>query len=122
MKWYFVEVNDDTGYDAAAEVIARAVSKVAAGTPVEGSVPEPAIETRDLLEDLDEVLGQERMLLRDLVGLLRDLAPGWSAYRKLTATRLRTALKDEGVRTVNASGTLFLDPADLRRALAERGE
>ena len=121
LKWYFVEVDDDTGYDAAAEVIARAVEAVAPGTPVQASTPEQAIETRDLLADLDEALGEERVLLRDLVGMLRDLAPGWSAYKRLTAAQLRTQLKDEGVRTLNTHGAVFLDPADLRRALAERG-
>src|SRR6185437_5526850 len=51
LRWYFVEVNDDTGFDAAAEVIARAVGRVAPGTPVEGGRPVPALEARDLLED-----------------------------------------------------------------------
>ena len=75
LRWYFVEVDDDTGFDAAAEVIARAVGQVAPGTPVEGGAPVPAIEARDLLEDLDEVLGDDRVKLRDLPGRLRTLAP-----------------------------------------------
>ena len=36
LRWHFIEVNDDTGFDAAAEAIARSVAQVAPGTPVEG--------------------------------------------------------------------------------------
>jgi S-DNA-T family DNA segregation ATPase FtsK/SpoIIIE len=121
LKWYFVEVDDDTGYDAAADVIARAVDRVAFGTPIKAAAVEPAAEARDLLEDLDEVLGDDRARLRDLVGLLRDLAPSWAPYRKLTAGQLHKALDRERVATVNHSGTLYLHPEELRRALAERG-
>lgn len=120
LRWYFVEVDDDTGFDAAAEVITRAVGQVAPGTPVEGGRPVPAIEARDLLEDLDEVLGAERARLRDVVGLLRGLAPAWTGYQNMTATQLRKDLTAEGVRVVNASGTPYIDPGTLRRVLAGR--
>ena len=122
MKWYFVEVDDDTGFDAAAEMIARSMAAVAPGTPVEGGRPVPAIETRDLLADLAEVLGTERVKLRDAVGLLRGLAAAWGPYRNMTAKQLGEQLSAEGVRTVNSSGTPYLDPADLRRALTERAD
>jgi DNA segregation ATPase FtsK/SpoIIIE, S-DNA-T family len=120
LRWYFVEVNDDTGFDAAADVIARAVAQVAPGTPVQGGRPRPALESRDLLEDLDEVLELDRIKLRDVVGLLRALAPAWSPYQKLTAAQLRKQLDGEGVRVVNSSGTPWLDPAEVRRAVADR--
>ena len=77
MRWYFVEVDDDTGYDAAADVIARAVANVAPGTAVEGGAPVPAIESRDLLDDLGQVLGDDRVKLADVPALLRDHAPAW---------------------------------------------
>ncbi len=60
------------------------------------------------------------MKLRDLVGLLRGLAPAWGPFQKLTAAQLRKQLTDAGVRTINASNTHWLDPADLRRAIAGR--
>lgn len=120
VKWYFVEVNDDTGFDAAAEVIARATGRVAPGTPIEETSPEPAIDVRDLLTDLDEVLGEERARLADLPALLRDLAPTWGPYRTLTGVQLRDQLDGAGVRTTNIGNVPRLDPADLRRALAER--
>jgi DNA segregation ATPase FtsK/SpoIIIE, S-DNA-T family len=121
LRWYFVEVDDDTGYDAAADVIARAVSKVAPGISIDSSAV-AAIESRDLLGDLDQVLGDDRMKLRDAVGLLRKLAPAWSRYRSMTAKQLAADLAAEGVRTVNSSGTPWLDPAELRRVLAERDQ
>jgi len=120
LKWYFVEVDDNTGYDAAAEAIARAVSQVSPGTPVKGGRPVPAIESRDLLDDLDEVLGEDRVKLRDLIGLLRRLAPAWGAYQRMTARELGAALRALDVRTVNSSGTPYLDPFDLRRVIADR--
>ena len=42
MKWHFVEVDDDTGFDAAADVIDRAVAKAAlwvSGMPSERPLP-----------------------------------------------------------------------------------
>jgi DNA segregation ATPase FtsK/SpoIIIE, S-DNA-T family len=123
LRWYFVEVDDDTGFDAAAEVIARAAAMAAPGVTA-GARTRPAIEVRDLLEDLAEVFGGERVRckLRDAVGLLRGLAPTWGPYRSMTARQLGADLAAEGVRTVNTSGTAFLDPADLRRALDGRAE
>jgi DNA segregation ATPase FtsK/SpoIIIE, S-DNA-T family len=116
LRWYFVEVDDDTGFDAAAEVIARAVARAAPG--VTAAPPAAAIETRDLLEDLDEVLGLDRVKLRDAAGLLRALAPAWTPYAGMTAKQLGEQLAARGVRTVNSSGTPYLDPADLRSAIA----
>ena len=82
---------------------------------------EPAIgAARDLLDDLDQALGHERVKVRDAVGLLRQVDRLYSPYRQMTAVQLREALLGEGVRTVNASGTHYLDPADLRSVLARR--
>jgi hypothetical protein len=77
--------------------------------------PEPPAAPRKLLDDLDEVLGDARVKLRDVIGLLRNLAPGWEPYQKMTGVRLRDELKLKGVRTINSSGTPYLDPADLRQ-------
>jgi len=124
VKWYFVAVDDDTGYDAAAEVIARAVRSVAPGTAIEANSPVAAIEIRDLLADLAEVLGDsaEPVRLADLPPRLRKLAPSWGVYKTLTGTGLRQLLDAEGTRTTNTGNVPRLDPQDLRRALAERGE
>ena len=121
LKWFFVEVDDDTGFDAAAEVIARAMATIAPGTPTSATVPAPAIEARDLLDDLGQVLGADRVRLADVPALLRDLAPTWGPYRTLTGVQLRDQLDAAGVRTTNVGNVLRLDPADLRRVLAVRG-
>ncbi len=121
LRWYFVEVDDDTGFDAAADVIARAVDGMAPGT--QGAAPAPpAIEARDLLADLDAVLGQEKARVADLPALLRDLAPGWTPYRTLTGVQLYGQLMDAEVRVTKTGNVLRLDPADLRRVLAAQDE
>jgi DNA segregation ATPase FtsK/SpoIIIE, S-DNA-T family len=122
LKWYFVEVNDDTGYDAAAGVIARAMRNLAPGTPVGATLPLPAIEARDLLADLAEVTRDdgEPVRLSVLAVRLKDLARTWGPYKSLTGTELRGQLEREGVRTTNTSNVPRLDPADLRSALARR--
>jgi DNA segregation ATPase FtsK/SpoIIIE, S-DNA-T family len=122
LKWYFVEVDDDTGYDAAAPVIERAMAGVADGTPAGGAAPARVITVRYLLPDLGTVLGTDRVKLRDVVSLLRDLDSRWARYQKLTATQLKSDLEDEGVKVVNTSGVYWLDPADLRSAVAHRQE
>ena len=83
-------------------------------------MPAPAIEARDLLDDLAAVLGTDRVRLADVPALLRDLAPTWGPYRTLTGVQLRDQLDDAGVRTDHAATCSRLDPADLRRVLAER--
>ena len=123
LRWYFVEVDDDTGYDAAADVIARAVAKVAAGTTVEGSAPVAAIESRDLLADLGQVAGDDRVKLRDAVGLLRKLAPAWSRYQRMTAKQLRRRPQGRGrPHDQLVRHALVFHPADVRRVLAERDD
>lgn len=80
----------------------------------------PAIQDRDLLEDLDEVLSAERVRLADVPALLRDLAPHWVPYRTLTGTALRELLEDEGVPTTNSGNVRRLDPGQLRKVIADR--
>ncbi len=62
--------------------------------------------------------GADRVKLRDAAGLLRTLAPAWAPYRNMTAKQLGEQLTARGVRTVNSSGTPYLDPADLHHAIA----
>jgi S-DNA-T family DNA segregation ATPase FtsK/SpoIIIE len=110
------------GADQVTPLIQRALEEMARqGVAVPGAGrTRAAIEARDLLDDLDEVLGTGRVKLRDVVGLLRTLAPGWGRYRQMTAKQLAADLRDLDVRTVNSSGTPWLDPAEVRRAIAAR--
>lgn len=121
LRWYFIEVDDDTGYDAATDVIARAVAALAPGTPAHAAAEAlPPAAPRDLLDDLADVIGDDRVRLSDLTALLRDHAPTWPPYRTLNGTQLRTLLDQRGVRVINPGNYPTLDPADLRRALTER--
>ena len=110
---YFIDV------DQVPAIIDRAMAEVGKRGGLPGSPPPvQAIEARDLLGDLDEVLGADRVKLRDATGLLRGLAASW--YRDMTATQLREHLADEQVRTVNHHGTHYVDPAEVRRVKADR--
>ena len=51
---------------------------------------------RDLLDDLDAVLGVDRVLPADVPALLRDLAPTWGPYRALSGVQLRDLLDNAG--------------------------
>lgn len=73
---------------------------------------------RDLLADLGMVMKDERARIRDVVALLRGLAPSYIPYERLTGVQLVADLKDKGVRTLNLSGRFYLDPADLRKVAA----
>ena len=72
--------------------------------------------------DLGQVLGDDRAKLTDLPARLRKPAPGWGEYRTLTGVQLRDQLDDAGVRTTNVGNVPRLDPADVRRVLAERDD
>jgi S-DNA-T family DNA segregation ATPase FtsK/SpoIIIE len=117
LRWYFIEVDDDSGFDAAADVIARSVRKAAPGV-LTGPAPVP-VEARDLLADLVQVAGTERIRLADLPARLRELAPAAREYRGLTGVALRGLLEDEGVRVVTKANVPWLDPAHLHRAISE---
>jgi DNA segregation ATPase FtsK/SpoIIIE, S-DNA-T family len=121
---YFLDVARDS--DQVTPIIDRAMAEIerrGRTVPGKGGRRPPAIEmSRDLLDDLGQVAGDDRVKIRDAVGLLRKLAPAWSRYQRMTAKQLAADLKAAGVRTVNASGTLWLDPAELRRVLAERDQ
>src|SRR5687768_2093237 len=61
VKWFYIEADDDTGYDAAADIIARAVANLhpAVAGPADGQ-DGPAPLMRDLLDDIATVLGADR--------------------------------------------------------------
>ncbi|NJP24490.1 hypothetical protein FLW53_09760 [Microbispora sp. SCL1-1] len=76
---------------------------------------------RDLLDDLDEVLGADRVRVADIPPRLRELAPSWRPYESLRGTDLRDILTREyGVRVTNKANILWLDPAEVRSVKASR--
>lgn len=69
---------------------------------------------RDLLDDLAAVMdAAEKVRLTDLVSRLRDLAPSWRPYERLTATMLRAQLDEREVKVTNTGNVLRLDASDL---------
>lgn len=74
-------------------------------------------EPRDLVADLGAVMKGERLRVRDVVALLRGLAPSHAPYQKMTGVQLVAELRRKNIRTVNASGVHYLCPEDLQKAL-----
>lgn len=122
LKWYFIEVNDDTGYDAAAEIIERAMAIVAAGTKTAESADAVVIERRDLLDDIAGVIGsQPKMLTLDVVAGLKKLAPTY--YKKLSQAALSDGLKRAGAPTQKTDGgRMFVVRERVHTAIGHRIE
>lgn len=122
VRTFFIEVNDDTGYDAATEIIDRAMDLLDPRTPVAGDRPTLAIDTsRDLLEDLDEVLDSDPVPAGEVIGALRTLAPTWRPYKDLTVPKLVAALhQDHGIRVPATKNKYPIDPVTVREALARQ--
>lgn len=114
LRSYFVSQGD------AHRVIARAMQIREQAGITTGRRAIDAGEDRDLLEDVDEVLGGERVHAADVPARLRDLAPNWAPYRKLDGTRLRSLLAAEGVKVPTTGNRYPVDPAAVRSALASR--
>lgn len=79
-------------------------------------------ETRDLLADLDAVLGAEATPIADVPRMLRQLAPTWPPYKKATGKSLVEQLAALGIKVPSTGNKWPIDPAVVRRALAERPE
>ncbi|MFC4049027.1 hypothetical protein ACFOY4_04965 [Actinomadura syzygii] len=117
---YFLDVSEHN--DQVTPLINRAITELdRRGLPVPGSdLPRTSSGPRDLLDDLDQVLGSERVRLADVPVLLRELAPDWGPYRTLIGSQLRKRLEAYGIRVTNTGNVQRLDPAEVRRARAQR--
>ena len=85
--------------------------------PVSEAIPLTAEQTDKLLDDLDQILGSERMLVRDVLPRLRQRDPDWIPYQKLTGVALRRALNSVGVRVLKTGNRPRIDPADLPKRM-----
>lgn len=86
-----------------------------------GSAIPQAQEQRDLLEDLDEVLGNVTVPIADVPALLSRLAPHWRPYRVMTGKGLRQLLGDTyGIKVPSTGNRWPLDPVTVREALSRR--
>jgi S-DNA-T family DNA segregation ATPase FtsK/SpoIIIE len=127
VKWFYIEADDDTGYDAAAEMIARVMANLhpAVAAPA-GGHEEPATVVRDLLDDVATVLGVERwdaekVPAADIPARLRSLAPDWAPYRTINGLQIRRYLDTEhGVKVATTGRKYPVDPAAVRDAVARR--
>jgi len=118
---YFLDV--DRTNDQVSPIIARALAVITdRGQLVPGSQPSvPQIQTaRDLLDDLDEVLGTEAVPTASVPALLVRLAPQWAPYRALSGKALRDQLAALGVKVASTGNRWPLDPVTVRTALARR--
>lgn len=82
----------------------------------------PATETRDLLADVGEVLGNEPVRAADVPALLATAFPTWTPYRRLTGKELVRLLADLDVKVPSTGNRWPLDPATVREALGRRAE
>lgn len=110
--------------DQVTPIVKRAMAEMARkGRALPGSGRPLAIEARDLLTDLAEVIeGPDRVRLADLPARLRKLAPRFGLYKNMTRLDLKAELDHRDVRTTNTGNVLELSPADLNTALARRDE
>jgi S-DNA-T family DNA segregation ATPase FtsK/SpoIIIE len=117
---YFVSAAKE--HDQVTPIIEKALAACAERGALPGAQREARqiAETRDLLEDLDAVLGDEAVPAADVPALLARHAPGWAPYKRLTGKRLRELLAEEGIK-VPATGNRYpVDSATVRKALAHR--
>jgi S-DNA-T family DNA segregation ATPase FtsK/SpoIIIE len=121
VRTFFIEVNDDTGWDAATDIIDRAMAQLARGTAVSGDRPLPQLETaRDLLDDLDQVLDADPVPAGEVIGALRTLAPAWRPYKDLTVHKLVAALAEDGIKVPATKNKYPVDPVTVRQIIARR--
>jgi S-DNA-T family DNA segregation ATPase FtsK/SpoIIIE len=124
LKWFYIEADDDTGYDAAADVIERAMTYLDERTPhaeIGAKVDDEEGKSRDLLDDLVTVLANQRVPAADVPARLRDLAPDYGPYRGLNGVRLRETLEREyGIRVPSTGNRYPIDPVAVRARAAER--
>jgi S-DNA-T family DNA segregation ATPase FtsK/SpoIIIE len=119
LQWYYLDVAK--GNDQVTPLIQRSMDAIAKlGKTVPDSRP-VEIKTRDLLSDLDEVLGQDPRPIADVPALLKRLAPGWTRYQGLTGKALRELLEREhGIKVPSTGNRYPLDPITVRDAIVRR--
>lgn len=78
------------------------------------------VQTRDLLEDLTAVMGEEPIPSADLPALLARHAPQWLPYRTLTGKQLRQQLAGLGVRVPSTGNRWPVSRSDVVEVLARR--
>lgn len=116
---YFLSV--DNKRDQVTPIIKRSLDAMdqRGARPLTIGAP-PTVVVRDLLEDLDEILGDKPLRAADVPALLSQLAPDWVPYRQMTGKSLRIELAKRGVKVSSTGNVWPVDPVVVRRALATR--
>ncbi|MEV0291003.1 cell division protein FtsK [Kribbella sp. NPDC050820] len=119
LQWYYLDVAK--GNDQVTPLIQRSLDAIAKlGKSVPNSRP-VEIKTRDLLADLDEVLGDDPRPIADVPALLKRLAPTWTPYQGLTGKALRELLdREHGIKVPSTGNRYPLDPTTVRDAIVRR--
>ncbi|WP_433010315.1 cell division protein FtsK [Kribbella sp. CA-294648] len=119
LQWYYLDVSK--GNDQVTPIIKRSLEAIAKlGKPAPDSAP-VEIVTRDLLADLDEVLGDDPVPVADVPALLKRLAPTWTPYQSLTGVALRKTLAaDHGIKVPSTGNRYPIDPTTVREAIVRR--
>jgi S-DNA-T family DNA segregation ATPase FtsK/SpoIIIE len=113
LKWYYLEADDDTGYDAATEVEERAMKKAKVTKR-----PEAAGEARDLLQDAHEAMGEDgEIRASHLADRLREMD---LAYRSMDGVKLTKLLAAQGVEVKKKDGFPTVRAQRVLRALDAR--
>jgi S-DNA-T family DNA segregation ATPase FtsK/SpoIIIE len=116
---YFLDISRTN--DQITPIIDRALAAVRERGELPGSEAEaPQIESRDLLEDLGEVLGDEPVRAADVPALLAKHAPRWAPYQRMTGKSLRDELAALGVKVASTGNKFPVDPVTVREALTQR--
>jgi S-DNA-T family DNA segregation ATPase FtsK/SpoIIIE len=119
VQWYYLDVSK--GNDQVTPIIKRSLEAIAKlGKPTPDSRP-VEIVTRDLLADLDEVLGEDPVAVANVPALLKRLAPSWTPYQSLTGVALRELLAaDHGIKVPSTGNRYPIDPVTVRNAIVRR--
>jgi S-DNA-T family DNA segregation ATPase FtsK/SpoIIIE len=119
VQWYYLDVSK--GHDQVTPIIKRSLEAIAKlGKAAPDSRP-VVIVTRDLLADLDEVLGDDPVPVADVPALLKRLAPTWTPYQSLTGKALRETLAaDHGIKVPSTGNRYPIDPTTVREAIVRR--
>ncbi|MGH8879677.1 MAG: cell division protein FtsK, partial [Stackebrandtia sp.] len=113
-------VSPSKGQDQVTPIITRALAAIEERGKVPGS-ERPVVESRDLLDDLAAVLGDEPVPAADVPALLAKHAPGWMPYRRLNGKTLREQLAATyGIKVPTTGNRYPVDPLTIRDALARR--
>jgi len=122
LNWFFVQVDDDSGWDAATDVIERAMKMLVKGTRASGEGVVEAEEPveRDILADLLEVLREEPTPAAQVVTLLKGVdAAYYGALRKRDDLIVRLAAMGH---KVPSTGNTYPMTAELVRGFIAKGE